>query len=153
SEHPIARAIASAAAADAALPAVESFQNIEGRGVSGVVEGHALLVGRVSLLEDWSVHPSDELLAAKADAESAGQTAVLVAWDGAARGMVVVADEVKPTSAEAVTSLKALGITPILLTGDNEAAARHIAALVGIEQGHAEVLPVDKVAVVAQLQA
>src|SRR5690606_7752453 len=95
SEHPIARAIASAAAADAALPAVESFQNIEGRGVSGVVEGRALLVGRVSLLEDWSVHPSDELLAAKADAESAGQTAVLVAWDGAARGMIVVADEVK----------------------------------------------------------
>lgn len=178
SEHPIARAIASAAqepdflsaargsrlavttGADAAiraprteLPAVESFQNIEGRGVSGIVDGRAMIVGRQTLLEDWASHPSAELLAAKADAEAAGQTAVLVAWDGAARGMVVVADEVKPTSAEAVAALRKLGITPILLTGDNEAAARHIAAQVGIEQVHAEVMPADKVAVVRQLQA
>ncbi|MDQ0614329.1 Cu+-exporting ATPase [Microbacterium sp. W4I4] len=189
SEHPIARAIASAAARavglraespsrrpelpgaeqhvvgghagapsdapgdDTVLPAVESFQNLEGRGVSGIVDGHAMIVGRQTLLEDWASHPSAELLAAKADAEAAGQTAVLVAWDGAARGMIVVADEVKPTSAEAVAALKKLGITPILLTGDNEAAARHIAAQVGIEQVHAEVLPADKVAVVRRLQA
>jgi len=160
SEHPIARAIASAARTPGSLaetssghPDVESFQNLEGRGVSGVVEGHVVLVGRQMLLEDWTIHPSAELLAAKADAESAGQTAALVAWDGAARGMIVVADEVKPTSAEAVAGLKKLGITPILLTGDNEAAARHIAAQVGIEQVHAEVLPADKVAVVAQLQS
>ncbi|WP_193597647.1 heavy metal translocating P-type ATPase [Microbacterium sp. YJN-G] len=179
SEHPIARAIASAGAEsadelvggrraagghaaidangpgspDAGLPPVESFQNVEGRGVTGVVEGHAMLVGRSSLLEDWAIHPSDALLAAKADAESAGQTAVLVAWDGAARGMIVVSDEVKPTSAEAVASLKALGLTPVLLTGDNEAAARHIAAKVGIDQVIAEVLPADKVAVVSRLQA
>ncbi|GAA2873665.1 heavy metal translocating P-type ATPase [Microbacterium arabinogalactanolyticum] len=156
SEHPIARAIASAAAADGAvveLPPVESFQNHEGRGVTGVVEGRAMLVGRLSLLEDWSVHPSAELLSAKADAESAGQTAILVAWDGVPRGMIVVADEVKATSAEAVAQLKALGLTPVLLTGDNQAAARHIAAQVGIDEVIAEVLPADKVAVVARLQA
>ncbi|MGQ7312960.1 heavy metal translocating P-type ATPase [Microbacterium arabinogalactanolyticum] len=156
SEHPIARAIASAATADGAvveLPPVESFQNHEGRGVTGVVEGRAMLVGRLSLLEDWSVHPSAELLSAKADAESAGQTAILVAWDGAPRGMIVVADEVKATSAEAVAQLKALGLTPVLLTGDNHAAARHIAAQVGIDEVIAEVLPADKVAVVARLQA
>ena len=156
SEHPIARAIASAATADGAvdeLPPVESFQNHEGRGVTGVVEGRAMLVGRLSLLEDWSVHPSAELLSAKADAESAGQTAILVAWDGAPRGMIVVADEVKATSAEAVAQLKALGLTPVLLTGDNQAAARHIAAQVGIDEVIAEVLPADKVAVVARLQA
>ena len=157
SEHPIARAIASAATATAdgavvELPPVESFQNHEGRGVTGVVEGRAMLVGRLSLLEDWSVHPSAELLSAKADAESAGQTAILVAWGGAPRGMIVVADEVKATSAEAVAQLKALGLTPVLLTGDNQAAARHIAAQVGIDEVIAEVLPADKVAVVARLQ-
>lgn len=153
SEHPIARAIAAHAAADGAHPAVESFQNHEGHGVSGVVEGHAVLVGRVPLLEEWAIHPSAELLTAKADAEAAGQTAVLVAWDGAARGLIVVADEIKPTSAEAVASMKRLGLTPVLLTGDNEAAARHIAAQVGIDEVIAEVMPADKVAVVSRLQA
>ncbi|UNK70603.1 heavy metal translocating P-type ATPase [Microbacterium sp. H1-D42] len=191
SEHPIARAIAKAAAlapagtsatleitdqtapgrsaraehadqdadglgfpapAVADLPPVESFQNVEGRGVTGVVEGHAMLVGRVSLLADWAIHPSEALLVAKAAAEASGQTVVLVAWDGEARGMIVVADEVKPTSAEAVASLKALGLTPILLTGDNRAAADHIAAQVGIDQVIAEVLPAEKVDVVARLQ-
>lgn len=158
SEHPIARAIAEAARARAAadgagpLPAVESFQNVEGRGVTGVAEGHALVVGRTALLEDWSIHPSPALRAAKDEAEAAGQTVVVVGWDGAARGMVVVADEVKPTSAEAVASLRALGLEPILLTGDNEAAARHVAAQVGIERVIAEVLPADKVAVVSRLQ-
>src|SRR5690606_12098546 len=158
SEHPIARAIAEAARARAAadgagpLPAVESFQNVEGRGATGVAEGHALVVGRTALHEDWSIHPSPALRAAKAEAEAAGQTVVVVGWDGAARGMVVVADEVKPTSAEAVASLRALGLEPILLTGDNEAAARHIAAQVGVERVIAEVLPADKVAVVSRLQ-
>src|SRR5690606_17882305 len=137
---------------DTLLPAVESFRNIEGRGVSGIVDGRAMIVGRLSLLQDWANHPSAALIAAKADAEAAGQTAVLVAWDGVARGMVVVADEVKPTSAEAVAALKALGLTPILLTGDNAAAARHIAAQVGIDEVIAEVLPADKVAVVSRLQ-
>ncbi|WP_204976869.1 heavy metal translocating P-type ATPase [Microbacterium esteraromaticum] len=135
-----------------ALPVVEGFQNHDGRGVTGVVEGHAMVVGRLTLLEDWAIHPSAELLAAKTDAENAGQTAILVAWDGAAKGMIVVADEVKATSAEAVASLKALGLRPVLLTGDNEAAARHIAAQVGIDEVIAEVLPADKVAVVSRLQ-
>jgi Cu+-exporting ATPase len=176
SEHPIARAIASTATGSASqdrvsepvegsvgtptgseiqldLPSVESFQNVEGRGVTGVVEGRALVVGRLSLLEEWSLHPSAELLAAKADAESAGQTVVLVAWDGESRGLIVVADEVKATSAEAVTQVMALGLTPILLTGDNEQAAQHIAAQVGIGRVIAEVLPADKVAVVSRLQA
>ncbi|PKI91285.1 heavy metal translocating P-type ATPase [Actinomycetales bacterium SN12] len=180
SEHPIARAIASAASevsddpdagrraasrpagagADAltaptrkrVLPEVESFQNHDGRGVTGVVEGHAMVVGRLSLLEEWSIHPSAELLAEKADAEAAGQTVILVGWDGVAAGMIVVADEVKATSAEAVASLRALGLRPVLLTGDNEAAARHIAGQVGIEEVIAEVLPADKVAVVSRLQ-
>ncbi|MDT0156026.1 heavy metal translocating P-type ATPase [Microbacterium sp. ARD32] len=156
SEHPIARAVASAALADEAvteLPPVESFQNHEGRGVTGVVEGRALVVGRLSLLEEWSVHPSAGLLSAKADAESAGQTVVLVAWDGAPRGMIVVADEVKDTSAEAVTQLKALGLAPVLLTGDNRAAAQHIADEVGIDEVIAEVLPAQKAAVITRLQA
>ncbi|MEJ1091470.1 heavy metal translocating P-type ATPase [Microbacterium istanbulense] len=176
SEHPIARAIAAfgrvvpelvegpsaqapwvpdastGSAAQGWVP-VEGFQNIEGRGVTGIVDGHAVLVGRHSLLEDWSIHPSPALLAAKAAAESAGQTAVLVAWDGASRGLIVVADQVKATSAEAVASFRALGLTPVLLTGDNEAAARHIAAQVGIDEVIAEVLPAEKVAVVHRLQA
>ncbi|MEJ1089807.1 heavy metal translocating P-type ATPase [Microbacterium sp. Mu-80] len=151
SEHPIARAIAKAAGGGA-LPSVESFQNIAGRGVTGVVDGHALLVGRASLLEDWAIHPSQELLDAKTAAEAAGQTVVHVAWDGASRGVIIVADAVKATSAEAVASLKALGLTPVLLTGDNRAAAEHIAARVGIDQVIAEVLPADKVEVVARLQ-
>ena len=162
SEHPIARAIAKAAMrkqwvpepveGPATLPAVDSFQNTEGRGVSGVVDGRAVLVGRQSFLEEWSIHPSPEILAAKADAEASGQTAVLVAWDGAPRGLIVVADEVKPTSAEAVASFRALGLTPVLLTGDNAAAAQHIAAQVGIDEVIAEVLPAEKVAVVQRLQ-
>ncbi|PYD02250.1 hypothetical protein B4U78_000790 [Microbacterium esteraromaticum] len=139
-------------ARDSALPVVEAFQNHDGRGVTGVVEGHAMVVGRLSLLEDWAIEPSAELRAAKADAERAGQTVILVAWDGAAKGAIVVADEVKATSAEAVASLKALGLRPVLLTGDNEAAARHIAAQVGIDEVIAEVLPADKVAVVSRLQ-
>ncbi|MGB4137327.1 MAG: copper-translocating P-type ATPase, partial [Microbacterium sp.] len=135
-----------------ALPAVESFQNVEGRGVTGVVDGHAVLVGRLSLLEDWAIHPDEALLDAKAAAEASGQTAVLVAWDGEARGLIVVADRIKSTSAEAVASLRRLGLSPILLTGDNERAARHIAAQVGIAEVIAEVLPEDKVSVVKRLQ-
>ncbi|WP_353115048.1 heavy metal translocating P-type ATPase [Microbacterium sp.] len=152
SEHPIAQAIARAAEAAGPLSPVESFQNVEGRGVTGVVDGRAVLVGRLSLLEDWAVHPARDLLDAKAAAEAAGQTAVLVAWDGAARGVIVVSDQVKATSAEAVASFRALGLTPILLTGDNEQAARHIAARVGIDEVIAEVLPADKVSVVKRLQ-
>ncbi|MFA4894876.1 MULTISPECIES: cation-translocating P-type ATPase [Microbacterium] len=158
SEHPIAQAIAKAATARVGaaqvgtLPSVESFANVEGRGVQGVVDGHSVIVGRESLLADWGLALSPAVAEAKAAAENDGQTVVAVAWDGAARGILIVADTVKPTSAEAIAQLKKLGLRPILLTGDNEAVARRIAADVGIDEVIAEVLPKDKVDVVARLQ-
>ncbi|MCW2948915.1 MAG: ctpB [Actinoallomurus sp.] len=154
SEHPIGQAIAKAAVQKAgALPAVEDFQNLEGRGVRGTVEGHAVLAGRASLLAEWSPDLPADLERAKATAEAAGRTAVVVGWDGLARAVLVVADTVKQTSAEAVGRLRALGLTPVLLTGDHEAAARTVAAEVGITEVIAEVLPADKVDVVKRLQA
>ncbi|MCD2440943.1 heavy metal translocating P-type ATPase [Agromyces sp. SYSU K20354] len=153
SEHPIAQAIAKSATEQVGpLPVPESFANVEGKGVQGVVEGHAVVVGRESLLADWSLDLSDTLAAAKARAEGEAKTVVAVGWDGQARGILVVADVVKPTSADAVAGLKALGLTPVLLTGDNETVAKRIAAEVGIEQVIAEVLPKDKVDVIARLQ-
>ncbi|WP_136057361.1 heavy metal translocating P-type ATPase [Microbacterium sp. K24] len=153
SEHPIAQAIAKGATQEVGtLSAPEDFANIEGKGVQGVVDGHAVLVGRESLLAEWSQHLSPEIADAKADAESQGKTVVAVGWDGRARGILIVADAVKPTSAEAIAQFKALGLTPVLLTGDNEAVARRIAAEVGIDEVIAEVLPADKVDVVRRLQ-
>jgi len=153
SEHPIAQAIAKGATQETgALPAVEGFTNLEGKGVQGIVEGRALLVGRESLLAAWSQQLSPEVAAAKAVAESEGKTVVAVGWDGSARGILIVADTVKPTSKEAISQLKALGLTPVLLTGDNEAVARQIAAEVGIAEVIAEVMPKDKVDVVTRLQ-
>lgn len=153
SEHPIAQAIAKAATQEVgALPTPEDFANIEGKGVQGVVDGRAVLVGRDSLLAEWSQHLSPELAQAKTDAEGQGKTVVAVGWDGRARGILIVADSVKPTSAEAVAQLKALGLTPVLLTGDNGAVARRIAAEVGIGEVIAEVLPADKADVVRRLQ-
>ncbi|WP_300267048.1 cation-translocating P-type ATPase [Microbacterium sp.] len=155
SEHPIAQAIATGAvsAIGDALPAVSDFANVEGRGVQGVVEGHSIVVGRETLLADWSLALSPRVAAAKVAAEAEGKTVVAAGWDGAARGVLIVGDTVKPTSAEAVRGLRALGLEPIMLTGDNEAAARHIAAEVGINEVIAEVLPHDKVAVITRLQA
>jgi Cu+-exporting ATPase len=154
SEHPIAQAIARAAAGETGeLPEPESFGNAPGHGVSGIVDGHMVVVGREPLLADWAVTLPSHLAAAKDDAEAAGFTAVLVAWDGAARGVLVVADQVKPTSREAVAQLRALGLTPVLLTGDNAAVAHTIAADVGIDDVRAEVLPADKVAAIKALQA
>ncbi|MFD9368180.1 heavy metal translocating P-type ATPase [Streptomyces sp. NPDC060020] len=163
SEHPIARAVATAAAMGVppddvrgkagALPVPESFENLAGLGVQGVVDGHAVLVGREQLLADWSIALPAGLAAAKAAAEAEGATAVLVAWDGAARGVLTVADAVKETSAEAVARLRALGLTPVLLTGDNKAVAETVAREVGIDEVIAEVLPQDKVDVVRRLQA
>ncbi|MCK9248221.1 MAG: heavy metal translocating P-type ATPase [Solirubrobacteraceae bacterium] len=157
SEHPIARAIASAARAEASgavapLPAVEGFANRPGLGVEGVVEGRAARVGRPALLQEDGLVVPAALDAARAAAEEQGRTAVLVGWDGAARAVLVVADAIKPTSAEAVASLRALGLRPVLLTGDNATTARAVAAEVGIDEVIAEVLPSDKADVVRRLQ-
>jgi Cu+-exporting ATPase len=153
SEHPIAQAVARAAAEEGALPPLEGFTNVEGLGVQGVVDGRALLVGRPRLLADWSVPLTAELESARAAAEAEGRTAIGVAWDGAARGLLVVADALKPTSADAVRQLRDLGLRPVLLTGDNETVARSVAAQVGIDEVIAEVLPAEKVDVVKRLQA
>ncbi|MDQ8707318.1 heavy metal translocating P-type ATPase [Streptomyces sp. LHD-70] len=155
SEHPVAQAIAQGAQAvgDAPLPAPEAFVNVPGLGVRGSVEGHTLLVGRARLLTESGIELPAELSAALADAQARGRTAVVVAWDGVARGALTVADAVKETSAEAVRELRALGLTPVLLTGDNRAVAETVAAEVGIDEVRAEVLPQDKVAAVRELQA
>ncbi|MGW4732695.1 heavy metal translocating P-type ATPase [Streptomyces shenzhenensis] len=155
SEHPVARAVATAAAdRTGPLPAPEDFANVPGRGVQGVVDGHAVLVGREQLLADWAMALPEGLRRAKAAAEAAGRTAVVVAWDGEARAVLEVADAVKDTSPEAIRRLRGLGLTPILLTGDNRAVAEAVAAEVGIAPEHviAEVLPQDKVDVVKRLQ-
>ncbi|MFK4788667.1 heavy metal translocating P-type ATPase [Microbacterium sp. ZW T5_56] len=153
SEHPIAQAVAKAATQEIGmLPVVEGFQNIEGTGVQGVVDGHAVIVGRESLLADWAQYLSPELSAAKAAAEKQGKTAIAVGWDGEARGVLVIADTLKPTSAEAIAQFRALGLTPVLLTGDNAAVAAQIASEVGITEVIAEVLPQDKVDVITRLQ-
>ncbi len=154
SEHPVARAVARGAAERVgSLATPESFTNVEGLGVRGVVAGRAVLVGRAALLAEWSHSLPPKLEAAKAEAERAGRTAVVVGWDGRARAVLVVADEVKPTSAEAVAQLRALGLRPVLLTGDNEAVAKAVAAEVGIDDVIAEVLPKDKLEVVKRLQS
>jgi P-type Cu+ transporter len=152
SEHPIARAIADAAAREGDLAVLEGFTNREGLGVEGVVDGHGVQVGRPGLMAEWSLRVPDTLDAARRDAEAHGRTAVLAAWDGAVRGLLVVSDTVKPTSAEAIASLGALGLRPVLLTGDNETTARSVAAEVGIDEVIAEVLPADKADVVRRLQ-
>ncbi len=154
SEHPIAQAIAKGATQEVGqLPVPEDFANVEGKGVQGIVDGASVVIGRESLLADWALTLSPGVAAAKARAEGEGKTVVAIGWDGQARGILVVADTVKPTSAEAIAQLKEIGLTPVLLTGDNEAVARRIASEVGIEQVYAEVLPQDKVDVVARLQA
>jgi Cu+-exporting ATPase len=154
SEHPVARAIAAGAEERVGvLPSVEGFVNVPGLGVHGQVEGHAVLVGRPALLQHWSQPMPAELAEAMDAAQQAGRTAVVVSWDGSARGVLSVADTVKPTSARAIAQLRALGLRPLLLTGDHEAVARAVAAEVGIDEVIAGVLPADKVAVVARLQA
>lgn len=153
SEHPVAQAIAKGARERVGEPKpVEGFANVAGLGVHGVVDGHAVVIGRTGLLADWSLYLVPELEQAMRAAEAAGKTAVAIGWDGKARGVLVVADTVKPTSAEAVAQLRGLGLTPIMLTGDNEASARAIAAQVGIDEVIDEVLPQDKVAVIERLQ-
>ncbi|MGC9538188.1 heavy metal translocating P-type ATPase [Streptomyces sp. UG1] len=147
SEHPVARAVAAGSEERVGrLPEVEGFENVPGRGVRGRVEGRDVAVGR--LFEELP----PELARAREEAERDGRTAVVVGWDGAARGVVAVADAVKETSAEAVRELRALGLTPVLLTGDNRTVAEAVADAVGIDQVIAEVLPEDKVEAVRRLQ-
>ncbi len=154
SEHPIARAIAGAATNELGdLPAVEGFASTQGLGVQGVVDGRAVVVGRAAFLADWSQHLDERLAASQAAAEAEGKTVVVVGWDGAARGLLVVADTIKESSADAVRQMRELGLRPVLLTGDNESTAQAVAAVVGIDEVYAGVLPQDKVDVVKRLQA
>ncbi|WP_432140752.1 heavy metal translocating P-type ATPase [Streptomyces sp. bgisy084] len=154
SEHPVARALAEGAARRVgALPAVADFGNVPGLGVRGTVGGHRVLAGRARLAEEAGAVLPPELREALAAAAAAGRTAVVVAWDGRARGVLTVADAVKPGSAAAVRELRRLGMTPVLLTGDHEAVAAAVAAEVGIDEVIAGVLPEGKVAVVERLRA
>ena len=153
SEHPIARAVAAAARAAGAVPEVEDFTSQAGTGVEGTVEGRAVLVGRPIMMADRDVMVPERLDQARAEAEADGRTAVLVAWNGRARAVLAVADSPKPSSSVAISRLRALGLTPILITGDNAISARAVAAAVGIDQVNAGVLPAGKVDVIRQLQA
>ncbi|MGC3955461.1 MAG: heavy metal translocating P-type ATPase [Propionicimonas sp.] len=161
SEHPIARAIAEHAGSTAKL---ESLTNQPGRGVVALVEGREVRVGKPAWVAEVSRtnrHPDEQFgsisgAAGNPDVDlfsAAASTTVAVGWDGQVRGRIEVADTVKEGSAEAVTRFRALGLTPVLLTGDNRAAAESVAATVGIDQVIAEVLPADKVATIKRLQA
>ena len=153
SEHPIARAIADAAGAELGqLPTVERFINREGLGAEGTVDGKRLVVGRPRLLEEHGLADSAELDALRQAAEAEGRTAIVAGWDGAVKAVFVIADTPKPSSAAAVRRLRALGLRPILLTGDNRTTAEAMAAEVGIDEVIAEVLPADKAALVRRLQ-
>ncbi len=163
SEHPIAAAIAARAKEEfGLLPAVEEFASEAGIGVRGVVGGRSVVVGRASgssmssssrIARQTRHSLPPQLESARGEAEAQGQTAIAVGWDGEARGLVVVADTVKPSSTEAIAALRELGLRPVLLTGDNEATARAVAAEVGIEEVIAEVLPAEKATTVERLQA
>jgi Cu+-exporting ATPase len=157
SEHPIARAIAAHAAGHGQLPAVEQFRNDGGSGVRGVVDGHRVAAGRLAWLsQDTAVPASPDLREAAEAAEAEGRTPVWFAVDGEIRGVAVVSDTVKDHAVEAIAELRALGLTPVLLTGDNRRAAQAVARQVGIDVRDdtviAEVLPQDKVDAVRDLQ-
>ncbi len=153
SEHPVARAIA-AHGRDrlTTLPPVESFTARAGLGVEAVVDGHAVVIGRPALLADWAIRLSGRLASEVERLEGKGDTVVAVAADGRPLGLVAVADRVKPTSRQAITRLRRLGLTPVLLTGDNPASARAVADEVGIDRVLAGVLPGDKAAEITRLQ-
>jgi P-type Cu+ transporter len=156
SEHPVAAAIAAGARdrLGAELPGVAEFTSHHGLGVTGTVDGHAVAVGRMAwLVSDWALAVPAELAGHAADAEAAGRTAVFASWDGQVRGLLVVADTLKPTSAEAIRRLRRLGLRPVLLTGDNERAARAVASAVEIDEVIAGVLPAEKVSSIRRLQA
>ena len=154
SEHPIGAAVAAGARERfGGLPAVEGFDSAQGLGVSGVVDGRVVFAGRAGWLSSaWGWPVPDGLAARAAAAEAAGRTVVFAGWDGAVRGALVVSDMIKPTSAEAVRRLRGLGLSPVLLTGDNERATRSVAEAVGIGEVVAGVLPAGKVAAIRRLQ-
>ena len=157
SEHPLAAAIAAGARErlGAGLPGTARFASHQGLGATGVVDGHAVAVGRAGWLEsEWGMPVPAALAARAAEAEAAGQTAVFAGWDGQVRGVLVVADTIKPTSARAIARLRGMGLRPVLLTGDNERAARFVAGAVGIGAGEviAGVLPAGKVDAIKRLQ-
>jgi len=153
SEHPIAQAIAAGVRARGVeLTSVESFASAEGLGVQGVVDGHAVIAGRERFLADRSLTLPNDLRAAKDAAEAEGKTPILVGWDGEPRAVIVVSDTIKDTSAQAVAQFRELGLEPVLLTGDNERAARSVAGQVGIDEVIAEVLPEEKVDAIRRLQ-
>lgn len=154
SQHPIARAVVSAASDhNLPVPTVQEFVSHGGAGVTGTVDGRRVVVGKATLLRDHDVELPEALSQKVSKAEAGGSTVILVAWDGQARGMLVLGDAIKPTSAQAVTALRQLGLTPALLTGDNAATAAAVGAAVGIDDVTAGVLPADKLAVIARLQA
>jgi Cu+-exporting ATPase len=152
SEHPLARAVvAHARQAGVTLPTAEGFAAHAGAGVTAVVEGHALAIGRAGWLhEEWAIEVDPALIAGH---EAAGATPIVVAIDGAVAGVIVLADTLKPTSVLAIERLRALGLDPVLLTGDNEGAAEAVAAQLGIDDVRAGVTPAGKLDVIRQLQA
>jgi Cu+-exporting ATPase len=168
SEHPVGEAIATAASplvVDPVAqnvgfdgqrpprPVVTDFRATPGLGVEGLVAGRHVVAGRPEwVAQQWGMVLGEDLRARLEDAQHLGRTAVVVGWDGAARGVIEVADTVKPTSAQAVAELRGLGLSPVLLTGDNALAARAIADEVGIAEVIAGVLPEGKVDAVHDLQ-
>ncbi len=154
SEHPIGRALAAAAAAanGGPLPEATDFEALPGLGAAATVDGRRVVVGRAALFVQQGLAVPAEVSGAAGQAGASGATPVLVGWDGAARGVLVVSDTLAEGAADAVEALRGLGLRPVLLTGDHPAAARTVAAELGIDEVHAEVLPADKVAVVRELQ-
>jgi len=163
SEHPIARAITGYARARGSLATLSKLHNRPGLGVRAELSesggpmsqpdsDNSVLVGRHEWMEAEGLLVAEELRKAYTAEQAQGRTAVLVGWAGEARGVIAVADVLKPTSAEAVRRLRGLGLRPVLLTGDHEAAARTVAAEVGVDEVIANVLPQQKVAEVMRLQ-
>jgi Cu+-exporting ATPase len=153
SEHPLAQAVATAARAEGELPTIAEFRNHAGLGIEAVVDGKAVAVGRPAFLDEWAIAVTPEGRVWQARAEEQGQTVVAVGWDGDFHGLLALADTLKPTSVEAIRELQALGLEPVLLTGDNARAAHAVARQVGIVEVRAEVLPSEKAAEVERLQA
>jgi Cu+-exporting ATPase len=154
SEHPVARAIATAArnAAPEGLLPLEGFENREGLGVQGIVDGHAVVAGRPTLLQEWAMPLEDDLHRQLEEQQAQGRTVIAAGWDGQVRALLVVADTPKDSSREAIAALKGLGLRPVLLTGDNAATAHAVAREVGIDEVIADVLPAEKAQVVRRLQ-